>query len=361
MSRETRWMARAIEIARRGLGTTAPNPAVGAVLIRDDQLIGEGHTRPVGQAHAEAVAIEDCRSRGLDPRGSTLYVTLEPCRHHGRTPPCTDALLEAGISRVVVGCVDPFPEMQGRSLTLLREAGVEVVLGVLGDDCRALVRGFSRALLHQLPEVTSKVAMTLDGHIATASGESRWISGPESREHAHGLRQSHDAILVGKATVFADDPRLTTRLVGGVDPVPVVLDTGLGLSARAKLFQSSKRAVIICAEDAPERELPGEIVRVARGPGGVDVEQALRALASRGLHRILVEGGGQVHRSLLDARLVDTLAIYVAAVVVPGGRSWIGGQPLESLGNAMRLDAPQVTALGPDVLLRYALAHRLEG
>ncbi|MCO4744408.1 MAG: bifunctional diaminohydroxyphosphoribosylaminopyrimidine deaminase/5-amino-6-(5-phosphoribosylamino)uracil reductase RibD [Proteobacteria bacterium] len=352
-------MARALEIAERGLGTTAPNPAVGSVIVRDCLLIGEGHTQPVGGAHAEVMALEDCRARGEDPRGGTLYVTLEPCRHHGRTPPCTDAIVEAGIARVVVGCVDPFLEMQGRSLAVLREAGIEVVLGVLGGQCRDLIRGFARALVHHLPEVTSKVAMSLDGHIATATGESKWISGPESREHAHSLRHRHDAILVGRATVDADDPRLTTRVPGGVDPVPVVLDTELRISADARLFASSRTPVIVCAEDAPERELPGTIVRVPRGPGGVDVEQALRALADAGLHRILVEGGGMVHRSLLDAQLVDTLCVYVAGVIVPGGRSWIGGGPLASLAEAQRLNAPTVRSLGPDVLLEYSLPHRV--
>lgn len=359
MSLDARWMARALDMACRGLGTTAPNPSVGAVLVRDGQLIGEGHTRPVGGAHAEAVAIEDCAARGGDAAGATLYVTLEPCRHQGRTPPCTDAILEARIARVVVGCLDPFPQMQGKSLALLREAGVEVVLGVLEQRCRAVVRGFSRALVHNLPEVTSKVAMSLDGRIATASGESRWITGPESREHGHGLRHSHDAILVGRATVEADDPRLTCRLPGGAHPVPVVLDTDLRIDADAKLLHGPARAVIVCAEDAPDRELAADVLRVQRGPGGVCPEQAMRALAERGLHRVLVEGGGQVHRSLLDAQLVDTLRVYVGGLVVPGGRSWIGGSPLEHLGDALRLEAPEVRPLGPDVLLTYTLRHRL--
>ncbi|TNE92028.1 MAG: bifunctional diaminohydroxyphosphoribosylaminopyrimidine deaminase/5-amino-6-(5-phosphoribosylamino)uracil reductase RibD [Deltaproteobacteria bacterium] len=359
MSLDGRWMSRAVCMAGRGLGTTAPNPSVGAVLIKDNQLVGEGHTQPVGGPHAEVMAIADCRERGFDPAGSTLYVTLEPCNHHGRTPPCTDAILEARIERVVVGCLDPFPKMQGKSLCHLREAGVEVVLGVLEEECKALVRGFARALVHALPEVTCKVAMSLDGHIATASGESQWITGPESREHGHGLRHSHDAILVGRRTVEADDPRLTCRLPGGVHPTPVVLDTGLTLAADAKVLHGPARAVIVCAADAPERELNADVVRVPRGNGGVDIEQALRALATRGLHRVLIEGGGEVHRSLLDAGLVDTLRIYVAGVVVPGGRSWIGGPPLAALGDALRLDAPEVTALGPDVLLTYTLPHRL--
>jgi diaminohydroxyphosphoribosylaminopyrimidine deaminase/5-amino-6-(5-phosphoribosylamino)uracil reductase len=358
---DERWMTRAARVAQRGLGTTAPNPSVGAVLVKAGELIGEGHTQPVGGAHAEAMAIADCGDRGHDPRGSTLFVTLEPCNHHGRTPPCTDAILEAGIAKVVVGCLDPFPKMQGKSLTQLRAAGVEVVLGVQAEACRALVRGFARALLHHLPEVTCKVAMSLDGRIATDAGESQWITGPESREHGHGLRHHHDAIVVGRRTVEADDPRLSCRIAHGVDPTPVVLDTELRIDAEARVLAGSRRAVVVCATDAPERPLNADVVRVPRGPGGVDIEQTLRALADRGLHRVLIEGGGQVHRSLLDAQLVDTLMVYVGGVVVPGGRSWIGGAPLGALGDALRLQAPEVAALGPDVLLTYALSHRLGG
>lgn len=361
MSLDERWMARAVRVARRGLGTTAPNPSVGAVLVRFGELIGEGHTQPVGGPHAEAMAIADCLERGNDPAGSTLYVTLEPCNHHGRTPPCTDGILAARIAKVVVGCLDPFPKMQGKSLTQLRDAGVEVVLGVEADACRDLVRGFSRALVHDLPEVTCKVAMSLDGRIATEGGESKWITGPESREHGHGLRHTHDAIVVGRRTVEADDPQLTCRIPDGANPVPVVLDSDLRIDASARVLRGPRRAIVVCGADAPERDIAADVVRVQRGPGGVDIEQTLRALAALGLHRVLIEGGGLVHRSLLDAELVDRLCVYVGGVVVPGGRSWIGGSAVSTLGDALRLEAPEVTPLGPDVLLTYHLPHRLGG
>lgn len=362
---DERFMARALMVARRGLGRTAPNPSVGAVLVRDGEILGEGHTRPVGGPHAEREAIRDARGRGHDLRGATMYVTLEPCRHHGRTPPCTDAILEAGLARVVVGVVDPFPPMRGRGLDALRDGGVAVELGVLAEACARSVLGFVRSVVAGLPEVTCKIATSLDGRLATAAGESKWITSEAARAHAHQLRSEHDAVLVGIGTVLADDPRLTVRTPDapdGADPVPVVLDTALRIPDGAALLAHPRGAVVICAEDAPARDLPARIVRVPRGDHGrVDVEAALRAIVGVGLHRVLVEGGAAVHRSLLDARLVDTLCVYVAPVLIPGGRPWLGGAPLEALAAAPRFGAPTVEALGPDVLLRYAVPHRLVG
>ena len=356
------WMELAVELARSGLGTTAPNPSVGAVVVRDGVLLGSGCTRPVGGDHAELVALKAVAEAGQDPRGATMFVTLEPCCHHGRTPPCTDAILAAGIGRVVVGVVDPFPPMQGTALDVLRAGGVEVELGLCAEACAEVVQGFTRAITHGLPEVCCKAGISLDGNIATASGESQWITGPEARAHAHLLRARSDAILVGIRTALADDPRLTCRTIPGRDPVPVVLDSGLRLPGGAALLGSSRRPVVVCAHDAPQRSLAAEVVRVdrARGGRGVDVEQALRALVERGMHRVLVEGGGEVHRSLLDARLVDTLYLYMGGVMLPGGRPWLGGPPVDALASAVRADGVQVDRLGGEVLLRYRLRHRLE-
>jgi len=352
-------MDRALALARRGLGRTAPNPAVGAVVVRGDEVLGEGTTRPPGGPHAEMVALEKARRAGLDVRGATMYITLEPCCHHGRTPPCTDALVEAGLARVVVGVVDPFPPMRGNGLQQLRDAGIEVILGVRAEHCAEVVRGFARAVTAGLPEVTCKVASTLDGHIAAHDGESRWITGERARGHGHQLRATHDAILVGIGTVLADDPRLTCRVREGVDPVPVVLDSGLRIPEGAMVFAHPRRPVVLCAEDAPDRPLPGEVVRVPRGPGGIDIEAGLRALVQRGMHRVLVEGGGRVHRSLFDARLVDTLYLYLGGLVLPGGIPWLGGPPVD-LADAPRLGPPEVEPLGDEVLLRYPVGHRAD-
>lgn len=345
----------ALEAGRRALGTTAPNPPVGAVLVRDGEVLGTGWTRPPGGDHAEIVALADARRRGHDPAGATMYVTLEPCCHHGRTPPCTDALLAAGVARVVVGVVDPYPPMQGRSLALLRERGLQVELGVRHAACSELMRGFLRVHQGGLPEVTLKVATSLDGHLATADGQSQWITGETARRHGHVLRHEHDAILVGRGTVAADDPRLTCRLPDGAHPVPVVLDSGLSVPADAAVLHGPRRAVVVACHDAPERALEADVVRVDRGPAGVDLAQAMQALADRGLHRVLVEGGAAVHRSFLDAGLVDHLLVYVAGTVIAGGRGWVGGPPLARLADAPRFGAPEATRLGDDVLLHYRL------
>jgi diaminohydroxyphosphoribosylaminopyrimidine deaminase/5-amino-6-(5-phosphoribosylamino)uracil reductase len=357
---DERWMDRAIALARRGLGSTAPNPAVGAVIVRGEDLLAEGTTRPVGGLHAEVVALEEARLAGIDVRGATMYVTLEPCCHHGRTPPCTDAIIEAGLGQVVVGVVDPFPPMQGNGLHQLSEADIEVVIGVCAERCGEVVRGFARAVTAGLPEVSCKAASTLDGHIAAHDGQSQWITGEEARQHGHLLRAEHDAILVGIGTVLADDPKLTCRVREGADPVPVVLDSALRIPSDAAVFDHPLRPVVLCAPDAPERDLAAEVVRVPRGSRGVDVEAALRALAERGLHRVLVEGGGRVHRSLFDARLVDTLYLYLGGLVLPGGISWLGGEPAQDLDTAPRFGAPEVERVGDDLLLRYPLRHRVD-
>jgi diaminohydroxyphosphoribosylaminopyrimidine deaminase/5-amino-6-(5-phosphoribosylamino)uracil reductase len=356
----TAGLPRALELARVARGWTSPNPAVGAVIARGDRVLGEGFTQPVGGHHAEVMALRGAAARGEDVRGATMYVTLEPCCHHGRTPPCTEAILAAGIGSVVVGVVDPFPAMQGKAIAALRSAGVEVALA---DDpaCRLQIRGFARAIAHGLPEVTAKAGISLDGNLATASGESRWITSEASRRDAHALRASHDAVIVGVGTILADDPALTTRLDAWPRPIthprPVVFDSDLRTPAKARIFSHPIRPLVVCAEDAPARDLPGEIVRVPR----LDPTAALRALVARGHQRVLVEGGARVHRALLEARLVDEIQLYVAPTWIPGGKPWIGGAALGSLAEATRGRIVAVEPLGPDIRLTIALQHRSEG
>lgn len=359
---DAHWMERALRLAEVAMGTVAPNPAVGAILVRQGAVLGQGWTRPAGGHHAEIVALHDCRDQGVDTAGATMVVTLEPCCHHGRTPPCTDAILAAGVTRVVVGALDPFHKNRGAAIASLRAAGVEVTLGVLEDACARQVLGFARSIEAGLPEVTLKAAISADGRIATETGESKWITGPMARQDGHALRAAHDALLVGIGTALADDPRLTARVAPSdeavrVHPTPVVLDTDLRLPASAQLLRSPTRAVVIAADDAPARELTAHIVRVPRGPGGVDLQAALEALAERGLHRVLVEGGGRVHRGLLQAGLADTLHLYVAGVVVPGGVPWVGGPAISALDDALRMSLRDLTRLGPDARLTYDLTH----
>jgi len=317
------FMGQALEVARRGAGRTAPNPMVGAVIVSDGQVLAEGWTQPPGQAHAEVHALAQLGGRAP---GATMYVVLEPCCHYGRTPPCTDAILASGVRRVVVGTVDPFPLVAGKGIARLREAGLEVEVGVREAECRRLNLGFLRAVTEGLPELTLKAALTLDGRIASSRGEARWITGPAARAAGHALRDAHDAVLVGIGTVLADDPSLTTRVPGGRDAVPVVLDSGLRLPAEARLLTAGRPPIVYTAPDAPDRTLgAATIVRVPRGPGGLDVGAVLRDLARRGLHRVLAEGGGTVHRSLLDGGFVDRLELFVSARVLGAGPGFVGG------------------------------------
>lgn len=343
MSDERR-MGMALELAARALGRTAPNPPVGAVIVREGLVIAEGWTQPPGQEHAEVHALRRLRDPA-SARGATMFVTLEPCCHVGRTPPCTDAILAAGISRVVVGTVDPFPLVAGKGIAQLRQAGVVVDLGCREVDARHLVRGFVRAVTSGLPEVTLKAAVTMDGQIAAADGASKWITGPAARDAAHRLRDTHDAVVVGAGTVRADDPELTTRIPGGRDAVRVLLDTSLAVDARARML--GRGALVFCAEDAPAREVPAEVVRVARGPGGLAVEAVLRDLAARGLHRVLVEGGGRLHRAFLDAGMVDRVELFVAGRALGAGRGLFAGPGL-GLAAAPTFRVVSATTVGDD-------------
>jgi diaminohydroxyphosphoribosylaminopyrimidine deaminase/5-amino-6-(5-phosphoribosylamino)uracil reductase len=319
-------MQRALELAALGQGRTAPNPMVGAVVVRDGEVLAEGYHRARGLPHAELDALHKLGPEGA-ARGATLYVTLEPCCHHGRTPPCTEAVLASGISRVVVGMVDPDDRMRGKGIELLRSAGLVVDVGVEETACRHLNAVYVVAREEGRPFITLKAAITLDGRIASAEGESQWITGEPARTAGHQLRADHDAVMVGSGTLHMDDPSLTTRLVDGPDALPVVLDTRLGCPEGAKILSAGRRPVLICVEGTPGRDLPADILPVPAGPGGVDLPQALQALLRRGVHSILVEGGGQVHRSLLEADLVDRIELFLAPKVLAGGPGWVGGAP----------------------------------
>ncbi len=349
MNHDERFMGLALDLARRALGRTAPNPPVGAVIVKDGVVVAEGWTQPPGQAHAEPHALAAAARAGVSIAGATMYVTLEPCCHHGRTPPCTDAILKAGVARVVVGTVDPFPLVAGKGIAQLRAAGVEVEVGVREAECRRLMLGFIRAHTDGLPEITLKAAITLDGRIASAYGEARWITGPAARELSHRLRDQHDAILVGVGTVLADDPELTTRIPGGRDAVPVILDSRLRTPPEAVVLRRGT-ALVYCAEDAVDPGLRAKVIRVPRTDRGVDIRAVARDLAARGLHRVLVDGGAQVHRSFLDAGLGDRIELFVNARVLAGGPGFVGGEgyPLAK-APSFRFDA--VDRVGDDLRL----------
>ncbi|HJN76407.1 MAG TPA: bifunctional diaminohydroxyphosphoribosylaminopyrimidine deaminase/5-amino-6-(5-phosphoribosylamino)uracil reductase RibD [Myxococcota bacterium] len=349
MSREhdAVFMRRCLQLARRGAGRTAPNPLVGALVVRDGEVLGEGWHARYGSAHAEIGALD-----GVEASGCTMYVSLEPCCWHGKTPPCTDAVLASGVERVVVGMVDPHPNVQGQGLAILRSAGIEVDLGCEEEACRDLNAGFIKAHERGLPRVWLKAATTLDGHIADHAGASRWITSQEARGEGHRMRDRCDAILVGSGTLLADDPALTTRGVeGGRDALRCILDTELRCPEDARILRAGQRPpLLFCAEDAPQRQLRAVVVRVPRAEAGLDVGAVLRELCRRNIHEVLVEGGATVTRSLLDAGVVDRMLLFLAPKVLAGGAGFVGGPP-KDLAEASRFRVRSVRRVGPDVLL----------
>jgi diaminohydroxyphosphoribosylaminopyrimidine deaminase/5-amino-6-(5-phosphoribosylamino)uracil reductase len=349
------FMRAALREAAKGLGRTSPNPAVGAVLVKDGRVVARGHHARAGGPHAEVVAI---RAAGRRARGADLYTTLEPCDHYGKTPPCSMAILDAGVRRVFVGSADPNPLVNGRGIARLRAAGVEVVAGVLGRECDALNAHWFRFIRDRRPYVTLKAAVTLDGRIATRTGDARWVTGEEARRWVHRLRDRVDAVLVGAGTARADDPRLTTRLPGGRghDPVRVVLDTDLALPARLALFhaRSASPTILAHASTRTRRLGPGvELLRCRRGRGGVDLRDLLSRLAARGVTHLLVEGGARVHARFLAEGLVDRVAVFVAPKLAGAdGVPLLAAPGPARMADALRLDEVQVERIGDDVLVQ---------
>jgi diaminohydroxyphosphoribosylaminopyrimidine deaminase/5-amino-6-(5-phosphoribosylamino)uracil reductase len=352
-------MRRALELAERARGLTSPNPMVGAILVAGEEVVGEGFHRAAGQPHAEIEALD---ASGPSARGATLYLTLEPCVHHGRTPPCAPRIVRAGVGRVVVALGDPNPLVAGRGIEALRAAGLEVTVDVLADEAERQNRAFLFAMRERRPLVTLKGAITLDGKIADVHGASRWITGEEARARAHELRSETDAIVVGVETVLRDDPRLTVRLgrPWPREPYRVVLDSHARTPAGARLIEAGtpSRAIVAVGPDAPcerirELEARGAtVIRCAAVDGRVDAGGAVAALFAREARAVLVEGGGAVHAAFLDAGLVDRVAVFVAPVLL-GGRaapSLVGGAG-RVLKDGVRLGNVVLTRLGDDLLI----------
>lgn len=355
-------MRAALALARRGLGNAWPNPAVGCVLVKDGRVIGRGWTQPGGRPHAETEAL---RRAGDAARGATAYVTLEPCSHHGRTPPCCEALAGAGIARVVMAMRDPDPRVNGRGLAMLRSAGIAVEEGLLEAEARALNAGFFRRIQAGMPVVTLKLASTLDGRIATSTGESRWITGAAARREVHALRARHDAILVGSGTVLADDPDLTCR-IPGMERVPmlrVVADARLRTPPSARLVQGAELAPVLIitapghppAAQAPFMAAGADIVTVpAHAAGGLDLPSLLRALGRRGVTRVLAEGGAGLAAALLRQGLVDRLVWFHAPAVMGGdGHPALEGLRLAALSAMPRFHRTAQRAIGDDMLSEF--------
>lgn len=361
-------MRRALRLAARGFGQTSPNPMVGSVLVNRGEVIGRGWHRQAGRPHAEIEALLSTQRRGHTTRGATLYVTLEPCCTHGRTPPCTDTIIRAGIKRVVVAATDPNPKHAGRGFALLRRAGIEVVRGVLAEEALRLNEAFNHWVVHRTPFVTVKAAMTLDGKIATRTGESKWITGDESRACAMKLRQGADAILVGVNTVLADDPALTLRSVKGWklkvknlrQPRRVVLDSlaRTPLTAQVVADKFVALTTIIVSKRAPVKRVDAlrKFVRVEIAPlrgGAIDVRWLMRKLGAENVISLLVEGGGEVNASFLFDGLTHRAAFFYAPKIIGGrdARKGVAGSGISDLKDAIQLRDVKYVWLGSDLLM----------
>ncbi len=355
-------MAVALGLARRGLGRVWPNPSVGCVIVKDGRVVGRGWTQPGGRPHAETEAL---RRAGAAARGATVYISLEPCAHHGKTPPCADALIDAGVARAVVAIEDPFRRVAGRGLERMRSAGIDVVTGVGHDAAAALNAGFFMRIGDARPLFTLKTASTLDGRIATHTGESQWITGEPARARGHALRASADAVMVGVGTALADDPRLDCRRPGLADrsPVRIVVDSRARLPLTSRLVRTARETptwlLTLAGQDARHRAFADagiEVIEVAPdADGNLDLDVGAGALGDRGLTRVLVEGGGRLAAGLLRAGLVDRLVWFRAPRLIGGD-----GLPATEAFGVDRLDqAPAfrriaVVEVGDDVMETYA-------
>ena len=355
-------MRRALELARRYRGYTSPNPCVGAVIVRDGRIVGEGAHVSAGKPHAEAVALSNAGERA---RGATLYCTLEPCNHYGKTPPCTEAIIAAGVSQVVFAVEDPNPDVAGKGAERLREAGVEVTCSILEDEGHHLNREFFHFCRTSRPWVVLKMATSLDGKVATASGESQWITSRESREHAHRLRHEVDAVVVGAGTLTADNPRLTVRIPGGPwkQPWRIVLDSTGRSTPEAALFDSSiaSPSMLATTSSAPVTaiasfESRGVDVLVAENDplGRVDLSSFLQLLGQRGIQSLLVEGGPRVAGSFLESDLVDEVVSYLSPSLIGGddAKSALAGPGRPALSERLWLDRLTVDRAGNDIVVR---------
>lgn len=351
-----KYMQRAIELAAKGAGYTDPNPMVGAVIVKDDRIIGEGYHEKCGQLHAERNAIA---SLSESAEGATMYVTLEPCCHYGKTPPCTEAILEQKIAKVYIGSRDPNPLVAGKGVRFLREHGVEVVEDFMRAECDALNPVFFHYITKKTPYVVMKYAMTLDGKIATATGASKWITGEIARSHVQTLRGRYASIMAGIGTVLADDPMLNCRIEGAHQPLRIVIDSRLRIPIGSRILQSAKEypTLIVCAakSDAAERirDLGAEVIAIPDGNGRVSMERLMEYLGSRQIDSVLVEGGGEIHEACRRAGIVNHICCYIAPKILGGKEA---KTPVEGIGasvmeEAMRLSEPKMTRLGEDILL----------
>ena len=368
---DPKYMRRAVELAKRGSGRVNPNPLVGAVIVRDGEVLGEGWHERYGQLHAERNAIAHAKAAGHDLRGSTIYVTLEPCCHYGKTPPCTEAILEEGIAKVVAGSDDPNPLVAGKGFRMLREHGVEVIPRFLKEECDAINDVFFHYIRTGMPFVAMKYAMTMDGKIACRTGDSRWVTGEEARAHVQTLRNHYKGIMAGIGTVLADDPMLNCRMEGGRDPVRIICDSRLRIPLSSKLVCTADRQPLIVAglpgaDPEKKRQLEEKGVQVWEIPpevsaetglpqGRLDLAALMVRLGERKIDGILLEGGGVLNESALRAGIVSKVYCYLAPKIFGGveAKTPVEGKGLALAGDAWMFEQTGIRQFGPDLLIEY--------
>jgi diaminohydroxyphosphoribosylaminopyrimidine deaminase / 5-amino-6-(5-phosphoribosylamino)uracil reductase len=354
MKQDEQYMRLAIDLAKAGIGQTSPNPVVGAVVVKNGEIVGFGAHLKAGEPHAEVHAI---RMAGEKAKGATIYVTLEPCSHFGKTPPCADLLIETGVKRVVIATTDPNPLVAGKGIEKLRNAGIEVDVGILKEEADELNRVFFHYIATKTPFVTLKYASSLDGKIATKTGESKWITSEAARQDAHHYRRLHDAILVGVNTVIADDPSLTVRLPGGgKNPIRVILDTHLRTPLDAKVVNDGEAEtwIVVGSEVkeekiAPYREKNVQIIKMHEARIGI--RELLKVLGEKKVTSLFVEGGAEVHASFIEAKAINQIIAYIAPKIIGGKDSPtpIGGIGFASMTDVMELNIKSVETIGPDI------------
>ena len=376
---EEKYMRRAIELAKKGSGHVNPNPLVGAVIVRDGEIIGEGYHECYGQLHAERNAIANAKKRGNSLEGSTIYVTLEPCCHYGKTPPCTEAIIEEKIAKVVVGSDDPNPLVSGKGFQMLREKGIEVIPHFLKEECDAINHVFFHYIGTGTPYVAMKYAMTMDGKIACYTGDSKWVTGEKSRAHVQTLRNHYKGIMAGIGTVLADDPMLNCRIEGGRDPIRIIADSHLRIPMDSQLVRTAGQQplIVACLPDADEEkaaQLQEKGVEVLRIPGvttaDITEEQKevislpvlMKELGARKIDGILLEGGGQLNESALQAGIVDRIYCYIAPKIFGGAQAKtpVEGQGLTRAADAWQFNRIGMQEFGQDILLEYEKAQELQ-
>ena len=355
------YMEQALSLAKLALGQVSPNPAVGAVIVKNGTVIGQGYTQPPGSHHAEVAALKQA---GEEARDSRLYVTLEPCCFYGRTPPCTQAIINAGVSEVHLAMLDPNPQVSGRGKEELEKADIKVYVGEHEEEAKEISEAYAKFITTGMPFVTAKFAVSLDGKIATRSGDSKWISGEESRKYVHYLRYTADAVMAGVNTILADDPRLTGRCGGRggetrKQPLRVIVDGKGRTPLTARAFSEPGKALLALGrlanseEKADFAQVGAELIELPSAEGGVDLKKLLEALGEREITSVLVEGGGILLGSLFDVRLVDKVIAFIAPIIIGGNeaKTAVGGKGVDKVVESLKLDRVRIEKFGEDVMV----------